>query len=235
MNNKRKALLRKTDFCIRTGNKLKEKHSWNRAEIRIVLKGKRFRNNTFDIKQRKTTTTLPFRVSLSQFPKSPPKFVWVQKNIFSSGKCKFSIYKHRQRVWYFPRKFTWLWWSLHACFVKKVLCKRVSLRRDAWRLWKLRQNRRRCKKSKACQKNNDWENSMFLLTSCQGWWRYQSNWLLFAIYGEPRHGDKICTWPVRALDRALDQTYYVRRILRKHSIFDQFYYNSQILTMGVAV
>lgn len=80
---------------------------------------------------------------------------------------------------------------------------------------------------------------MFLLTFCQGWWRYQSNLLLFAIYGRPRNGDKTSTWPARvagsccamkcteraraSLQRALGQTYAYWEKKAKCLIFDKFW------------
>ena len=141
---KRKALLRKT-----VPYREQRKHSWNRAEIRIVLKRKRFRKNNFDVKQWQTTTTLPFGVSLRR----------VRQNSFGFKK----YFRQRQNVNFLyintgkesgislenslgcERVYT-------LVSLKKGWCKRVSLRRGAWRLWKVRQNRRRCKNSKACQK-----------------------------------------------------------------------------------
>lgn len=138
----------------------------------------------------KITTTLPFRLGLSIVSRSPPKFVMVLERS-SAVQCKFYMTK-----WpVFPSNIAILLESLYACFAKEVIQKSLVGMLGPKSLEVTTEQTPLAEMQSLSEKNNFWENSMFLLTFCQGWWRYQSNSLPIAIYGRRRTiTDMHVTW-----------------------------------------
>lgn len=116
----------------------------------------------------KTKTTLPFGVSLSQVSKSPPKFVWVRKRFSAAANANFYII-NTGKEFGFSLKNSLGWESLYACFVNKGDARESRYEEKLGGFESYDRTDAVGRNAKLVRKNNDWENSMFLLTFCQGW------------------------------------------------------------------